>query len=86
MRPYLVLVLLWTLSAWSFYHFYYAIKYPDKYVKASWAMMRGLKRVPESAQHAAGVMGIAGIFFFSLGCVLIHSILNPPTGPLPPLP
>jgi len=86
MKLYVGLVFVWLLAAWSFIDTYYAIRHPEKYIRARWTTMRGLPRERSSASFGGAISALQGVFFFGCGLVILHYILTNNDAPLPPLP
>jgi hypothetical protein len=86
MRAFLGLAIVWSLAAFLFYNSYYGIRYPDKYINASWTIMRGLPKERDSAAAGAAISMLAGGFCFLMGLAALYEILTQSSAPLPPLP
>lgn len=74
MTPYIYLAVFWIVAIYCFINSYYAFKFPDKYVKAHWTVMRGLPREPSSAQFGGTVALLGGVLFFGFGLAVLHRI------------
>ena len=86
MRPYIGIAFFWSIAAFGFYNSYYGIRYPDKYIQASWTVMRGLPKDRAGASAGAAISMLAGALFFAGGLAIIHALLTQNSNPLPPLP
>ncbi len=83
---YVFLVSAWALAAYSIYNAYYGIRFPEKYIRAGWTVMRGLPKERDSASIGAAISLIAGAGYFGIGLLIIHKLLTPNPDTLPPLP
>jgi len=86
MSPYVGIAISWTMAAWLFYNSYYGIRYPEKYIEATWTLMRGLPKERDSASAGAAISILVGALFFFAGCAVLHGLLTQSSAPLPPLP
>ncbi|MCU1338671.1 MAG: hypothetical protein JWO19_4252 [Bryobacterales bacterium] len=86
MGAYIDVAYAWTIAAFLFYNSYYGIRYPDKYIKAKWTMMRGLPKKRDSASTAAAISMLVGAIFFGGGLLILHALLTQISVPLLPLP
>lgn len=75
MRPYLGIVFLWLMAAYSFVNSYYAFRFPEKYMKASWTVRRGLPPDPGSASAGGVICIVFGAFFLGLSFLVLHGLL-----------
>jgi hypothetical protein len=82
MRQYVGLILLWSVAAFAFYNSYYGIRYPEKYIKASWTAMRGLPKERDSASTGVAISMLVGALFFGFGLVILHDLLTKGAAPL----
>lgn len=87
MTEYIGLIWIWSVSAFLFYNAYYGIRFPEKYIKASWTLMRGLSREDrDSASTGAAFSALFGAMWFGAGLLIVHDLLTHASAPLPPLP
>src|ERR1051325_9708302 len=75
MRPFVAMFMSWSAAAYCFYNTYYGIRYPEKYIKAKWTIMRGLPRERDSASTGAAISALVGALFFGGGLTILHSLL-----------
>jgi hypothetical protein len=80
------LAISWTMAACAFYNSYYGIRFPEKYIRAKWTVMRGLPMERDSAAAGAAISMVTGAFFFLWGVAALHAILTQTSASLPPLP
>jgi len=86
MNPYVGIALLWVAAAYCFSNSYYGIRYPERYIRANWTVMRGLPKVRDSASTGAAISMLAGVFLFGLGLMVLHSLLTQSNSSLSHLP
>ena len=70
------LVIVFGISGFLFVNAYYAYRFPEKYVKANWTVMRGLPREPSSAMIGGGIALGGGLCFFGGGCLALYALLS----------
>jgi len=86
MRPYVAVLVSWAAAAYCFYNSYYGIRFPEKYIRANWTMMRGLRKKRDSASAGAALSMVIGALFFGGGLFVVHALMTRSNAPLPPLP
>lgn len=69
------LVVCFGTAGFLFVNAYYAYRFPEKYIKASWTVMRGLPREPNSAIIGGTAALAVGLFFFAIGCLGLYELL-----------
>jgi len=86
MRQYVALVVCWALAAHCFYNTYYGFRFPAKYIRAKWTVMRGLPIERESAKTGACITMVVGPFLLWFGLVILRDLLTQGGAALPTLP
>jgi hypothetical protein len=76
----------WASALYLFYNSYYGIRYPEKYIRANWTIMRGWPKEPDSASAGAAISMLVGSLFFGGGLVVLHALWTHSNTPPPPLP
>jgi hypothetical protein len=76
-RQYIGLAVFWIIAGYSFINSYYAFRFPHKYIKANWTMMRGLSWDDPNSALRAGLISLgAGLFFGLGGCYILSDIIS----------